>query len=479
MQVFTKGFDSFLNNPRFYFVSKPKNQLSGEETNEAKADRLNNIEEQMGGVCKVKQNCIVPENPAHVAFYTFCKLLDAPHLGNFRNELIKFTRTTGEWEHLFEIIELCLLSADTVPANNNPRKEKGQERERKDLMDRLGFTRKFIDPAARIENWGDLFLQSDTVTPVTHAPIELCRKYGTLGLLEKLITDCSQFKITENDFEEWQSYQQKVPVENDGSGVMQSLIAKQIATRETLHRQWVDAKNNDEKERIREQKNKRKFGRGYKPRYSNFAKNFIERHGAEYRQVCTRIDQYNWLDNKLHFVHLNKLHGLVIDILGRMAGFVAVWERDFQFFSGHFGASDPSKANDFSKKIPEKGEMKGEEFYKKLFLADNFREVRNHISHFNYLTTAASLYSLVDLINELRKLMHYDRKFKNAVSKSFIDMFDRHGMILKLKFNNKHVLKIESLTPKTLNHLGKNDITTNQVSMEYCELCRNLLEFRK
>lgn len=48
----------------------------------------------------------------------------------------------------------------------------------------------------------------------------------------------------------------------------------------------------------------------------------------EYVKICSAIDRYNWLDNKVHLEHINKLHNLTIDILGRMAGFNTLFERE-------------------------------------------------------------------------------------------------------------------------------------------------------
>ena len=99
------------------------------------------------------------------------------------------------------------------------------------------------------------------------------------------------------------------------------------------------------------------------------------------------------------------------------------------------------------------------------------------------MTQTANKYSLIDLINALRDLLHCDRKLKNAVSKAFIDLFDKQGMVLKLKFDNtKHHLQVESVTPKPLFHLGtkkkEDGLYTDQVSAEYCALCKCLLEMK-
>ncbi|MFV0502307.1 MAG: hypothetical protein ACK5MH_12055, partial [Bacteroidales bacterium] len=111
-------------------------------------------------------------------------------------------------------------------------------------------------------------------------------------------------------------------------------------------------------------------------------------------------------------------------------------------------------------------------------------KIRNYIAHFNYLTEKNINYSIIELINNLRELMDYDRKLKNAVAKSIIDIFDRNGMELRMDFDySEHKLKVKGIKPKKIYHLGtkkgKFEIATNQVSKEYCEMCKCLLEMKK
>ncbi|ADQ78341.1 hypothetical protein Palpr_0179 [Paludibacter propionicigenes WB4] len=501
LQVFIKGFDSFLRAKEFDFVQMPQPQLTATASNQQKADKLNQLEASITADCKLTPQYAKADDATHIAFYVFCKLLDAAHLSNLRNELIKFRESVNEFKfhHLLEIIEICLLSADVVPTDY------------RDLYsseaDCLARLRPFIEQGADITNWSDLFVQSDKHSPVIHANIELSVKYGTTKLLEQIINKDTQFKTTEANFTAWNTAQKS--------------IEQLIKQREDHHEQWVKAKNADDKEKQERKREK-----------SNFAQKFIEKHGDDYLDICDYINTYNWLDNKMHFVHLNRLHGLTIELLGRMAGFVALFDRDFQFFDEQQIADEfklhgfvnlhsiDKKLNEVpTKKIKEIYDIRNKiiqingnkinesvranliqfisskrNYYNNAFLHvsnDEIKEkqmydIRNHIAHFNYLTKDAADFSLIDLINELRELLHYDRKLKNAVSKAFIDLFDKHGMILKLKLNADHKLKVESLEPKKIYHLGSSakdkpeyQYCTNQVMMAYCNMCRSLLEMKK
>jgi len=494
LQVFVKGFDSFLRAKEFDFVQVPQPQLTATASNQQKADKLNQLEASITADCKLTPQYAKADNATHIAFYVFCKLLDAGHLSNLRNELIKFRESVNEFKfhHLLEIIEICLLSADVVPTDY------------RDLYsseaDCLARLRPFIEQGADITNWSDLFVQSDKHSPVIHANIELSVKYGTTKLLEQIINKDPQFKTTEANFTAWNTAQKS--------------IEQLIKQREDHHEQWVKAKNADDKEKQERKREK-----------SNFAQKFIEKHGDDYLDICDYINTYNWLDNKMHFVHLNRLHGLTIELLGRMAGFVALFDRDFQmldakrisdlyqlksFISFREITSELDKNNDITEinLIKDKEIIKRDgtpiteadrnslksciqskrEYYQKTYFKEHTNPFtdRNYIAHFNYLSTNTGNHSLIKLINKLRDLLHYDRKLKNAVSKAFIDLFDKHGMILKLKLNTDHQLEVESLEPKKIYHLGSSakdkpeyQYCTNQVMMAYCNMCRSLLEMKK
>jgi hypothetical protein len=448
LQVFIKGFDDFLLNEKFKFIATPCFQLSKENTKQQQADVLNQFEQRIIKECRFQSHTIKAEEAKHVAFFTFCKLLDATHLSNLRNELIKFKQSSKQFElcHVLEIIELSLLNADVVPADYRELYA--------NKVTCLNRVRPFIADGVDITKWSGLFIQTDNETPVIHANVELTVKYGTTKLLEQLIAKGASFKLSESDFNLW----------NSAKDTIKEVINKRLS----LHKQWEDAIRKD-----KEEKNKRVKTR------SNFAQQFINKERDSYFDLCDYIDAYNWYDSKLHFVNLIRLHHLTIDILGRMVGFVAIWERDFQYMTESISPMDSSKELDFTKGFPL---LKGIQldYYKRIFLSGNYRDIRNYIAHFNYLTD--SKFSMIDLINELRELLSYDRKLKNAVNKAFIDLFDKQGMVLKLKLNDAHRFEIESVEPKLLYHLGttpaRDPISTYQVKPQYCDMCKALLEIK-
>lgn len=505
LQVFIKGFDMFVakNKQILSFVSNPVCQLSADMTNRQQADKLNELENQIATICDIKPQNIDSTKSEHIAFYTFAKLLDANHLSALRNELIKYNASDNQknsFSYVSELLELCLYSCDQIPNNYLELYA--------DADACLNGIKPFIAEEVNIHHLGDLFVKDDKQTPEIHANIELSKKYGTASLLVKLMEDSPATKITEDDYTTWHKEKEQ--------------IETYVKEKEQLREQWLEAKKKDEKFKKTENQKKKEI-KGYKPTRSYFEENYIKNNKENYKKLTENIEQYNWLDNKLHFVHLNRIHLLTIDILGRLAGFIALYDRDFQMIDARNTSDlfqlkafvslrdlsddldDPNKPISKVRGIEyiEKRNKsviieadrtalinainKKREHYKKvLFCVPNPYGIRNDIAHFNYLSKNEKdenkKTSIIQLINNTRDLLSYDRKLKNAVTKSIIEIFDKHGMELHLEFENYHKLKVVSVEPKKLYHLGtkgEKGITTNQVHLEYAQLCKVLLEMKK
>lgn len=491
LQLFVKGFDTFLDNKRYAFVQIPQPQINLNDTAQQQAEKLNELQARIQPLCSISRNYLRPELDEQIAFYVYCRLLDANHLSMLRNEMIKFnvSSKSSVLLHQLEIIELCLLNVDVIPTDYRK-----MYPSRTACLDRL---KPYLADGTDYTQWGDLYVQTDKETPVVHAGIELSMKYGTANLLQQLIASQPEFRISDANFDKWNNLKKE--------------IAEKMKQHTDYHQQWVTAKEQDDEERRNRVYNK-----------SNFAAAFVKQKGVDYINNCIEINNYNWLDNKLHFNNLKSLQNLTIEILGRMAGFVVYFDRDFQYLG--YRHKDDYKINSLisfqdvlkslkNTPIHDISEIKDgdisrwdnneitekertaliqslenkREVYRNIIFSDKIKpyEIRNHIAHFNYLTQSAAKYSLIDLINRLRELLHYDRKLKNAVSQSIIKLFDKHGMILKLQFDvGKHELKVESIEPKKLYHLGtkagsKESLTTNQVQTAYCKLCKALLVMKK
>lgn len=414
-QVFIKGFDSHMRSADLKFIKNPRNQ--GLEQSEI---------EEMSFDIKVEPSFLKNKDD-YIAFWTFCKMLDARHLSELRNEMIKYDgHLTGEQE----IIGLALLGVDS--RENDWKQFFSSEREYEKIM--KGYVGEELYQR-------EPYRQSDGKTPILFRGVEQARKYGTETVIQRLFDASPEFKVSKCNITEWE--RQKETIEET------------IERRKELHNEW--------------EKNPKK------PQNNAFFK--------EYKECCDAIDAYNWHKNKTTLVYVNELHHLLIEILGRYVGYVAIADRDFQCMANqYFKHSGITERVEYWGDNRLKSIKKLDTFLKKEGLFVSEKNARNHIAHLNYLSLKSEC-TLLYLSERLREIFKYDRKLKNAVSKSLIDILDRHGMSVvfaNLK-ENKHRLVIKSLEPKKLRHLGEKKIDngyieTNQVSEEYCGIVKRLLE---
>ena len=156
----------------------------------------------------------------------------------------------------------------------------------------------------------------------------------------------------------------------------------------------------------------------------------------KYKKVIEKIQDYTQLKNKIEFNDLNLLQSLIFRILHRLAGYTSLWERDLQFkLKGEFpedkyideifnsdgnnnqkykhGGITDKYANFLIEK--EEGKRAGKNKVKKRSERERSFIIRNYIAHFNYIPDAEK--SILEILEELRELLKYDRKLKNAVMK--------------------------------------------------------------
>lgn len=448
LDVYVKGFDDFLNKFEEEKINSTEYQLDTSLSNNDRAKALLEKKQEITQYCKISSNLIKTNDSNHISFYIFTKLLDSSHISTLRNEFIKYRQASLEDSnrglrgkqnileitHLLEILDLSLLLVDV------------------DKNDSIEDVLPFIEEGKELINFGDLYVQLDRKTRVSHSGIEMISKYGSKRRMRDLMNIHPEFKIKVEDYQKWMEYKESYDGDSQRSNI-ETLIKK----REELHKSWV----NKEYRAIQ--------GRGKDAKLSNKA--------MEYQKIAREIDEYNWLDNKLTFVHLKNLHNLLIEILGRYARYTSIEDRDHEYFyiSNKINTGDRYK----------RWKPATKSFFLDFETNDEGKSIkyktRNRIAHFNYLTIKKLEKSIIDLLNDLRDLMSYDRKLKNAVSKSLIGIFAKNGMELKLEFDKtKHILRVKSLEPMQIYHLGTKRpplaVTTNRVSKEYCEICKALLE---
>ncbi|MDR1847168.1 MAG: type VI-A CRISPR-associated RNA-guided ribonuclease Cas13a [Bacteroidales bacterium] len=435
LEVYVYAFYKFINNlfdnndNRFYyeFVMNENKKIEAEK-------------ESIKSAINCKDLKINSNESTHICFYIFCKLLDSNHLSTLRNEITKFVMTAdnqdeerNNLQHIFEIIELCLLTADNIDIAAQSYDE--------------NFLKMFVK--GNISDYNGLYQQSDRSTLVSHSAIHSVKKYGTEQRLKDIV-DNSGIEITSQDYKSWQS--QKLDIENATND------------RDKLHKEWVAGEQGIFKTTQIDEK--------------------------KYEELCNYIENYNWLDNKLHFVHLKQLHNLMMEVWGRYVGFVKMFERDIM-------AIVPNKPKDLgetlstldglSYKDKDTDEIKAKKdenfdvIYKYLNTNKNgymeFIKTRNAISHFRFFNTETIEKSLLDYINDLRKMLSYDRKLKNAVTTAIIKIYDKHGFVLTLD-KKTHTFTNCNVTSKRIDHL-KGKVKINKYHSDFCTMCKTLLEMKK
>ena len=106
--------------------------------------------------------------------------------------------------------------------------------------------------------------------------------------------------------------------------------------------------------------------------------------------------------------------------------------------------------------------------------------IRNYIAHFNYIPDAEK--SILEILEELRELLKYDRKLKNAVMKSVKDIFKEYGFIVEFRIShesNSKKIKVLDVKSEKIKHLKNNGLVTTKNSEDLCELVKVMLEYKK
>ena len=188
----------------------------------------------------------------------------------------------------------------------------------------------------------------------------------------------------------------------------------------------------------------------------------------DYKKLQNEVRTFRDLAHQCCLTNHVELHGLMIEVLGRLVDFSGLFERDlyFQTLALFYHKGVAFDVFECSRKLAN-GQIY--EFYRKnkekidsdtwpARLCDKrLRKHRNDLAHFNMLSPNAAL-NLTTQINKARHLMAYDRKLKNAVSKSVIDLFYREGMTLDWQMIDNYDLDKATVDARKIKHLNNNQI---------------------
>ena len=239
--------------------------------------------------------------------------------------------------------------------------------------------------------------------------------------------------------------------EADNGGI--SPIAAAQKSLEELHAQW--------------EKKKRKFRSGDR---------------QAYREALDRVSSHRRRAAHVRLRNHARLHRLMMQVLARLADYAWLWERDLYFVTlaliaqetktpGEVFDADGLKCLKDGQIVPALRSMgKGAAISKRLesWFGKDFLDrqkgaviIRNQSMHFNALQQPdkalqqpdKDLLNLTDEVNGTRRLMAYDRKLKNAVSKSVIELLARENLKLDWKMTD-HRLGGATVASRKAVHLG-------------------------
>ncbi len=218
----------------------------------------------------------------------------------------------------------------------------------------------------------------------------------------------------------------------------------------------------------------------------------------EYKSVLSNVKEYNKYKAIVMLNDISNINKLNIEIISRLNGFWTDLERDVQFirkyaycieeFDNHDNGiwlNNYEDVRDYSKKNKKKFIQGKINNIEKQICGFEYKgvtkNIRNHIAHFEQYRNPK--YSLMELINHTFEEMKYDSKRRNAVTKSIIDLCERHGLLIDFKLDSGEY-SINFIKSKEINYLGKKTNYGNTPIKQplyderYLEMVKVLFEYK-
>ena len=473
-KIFLKGFFEFIKNDYNYllelkkvqdkkniFDSKMSEYIAGEKTLEDIGE-INEIIQKIE-ITKIDKILNQTETDKINCFYLLLKLLNYKEITELKGNLEKYQilSKTNIYEKELMLLNIVNLDNNKVKIENFKisAEEIGKFIEKiskKRKNQTFGELRNF----EKIENTGEYYnVYSDDKNIKNMRNLYNIKKYGMLDLLEK-ISEKANYCIKKEDLKEYDRLKKKLEdKKTDFYKIQKDLHYK------------------------------------YQKKYKNFSKKNNTEDYEKYKESIENIEKYVHLKNKIEFNELNLLQSLLLKILHRLVGFTSIWERDLRFrltgeFPDELDIIEIFSHDNKNNSVYKSGQIcpKYEQFLSthveyqnnnkmKNVKFDNNTPVRNYIAHFNYLPTPK--YSILKMIEKLRKLLDYDRKLKNAVMKSIKDILEEYGFKAEFIINSDKEIILNSVKSVEIIHLGKEDLKSHRNSEDLCKLVKAMLEYSK
>ncbi len=293
------------------------------------------------------------------------------------------------------------------------------------------------------------------------------RQILRFGHLPILMPVFEKHPISSADVREMRTLEEEAAGENG-----RSKIAVAQDKRKELHKKLVrESRPNscDPKYRGNRQKLKRDI-----EKYEEQRANYKE-------QLDTVVTRHRDLSAQVRLTNHLRLHRLMMRLWSRLLDYAGLWERDRYFVmralmeledkksqevwpatEGKSREDQERRRNDFIENAEVSFHKKAEDsqsnpvrYQFEHFFSCGSKGIRNRLAHFELCRKDERTVNLTACVNEVRELMSYDRKLKNAVSKSIIDIMDEEGFTLTWCMNERHQLSCPKIRSKTLRHFKK------------------------
>lgn len=282
-----------------------------------------------------------------------------------------------------------------------------------------------------------------------HIPRRGLREMLRFGNLNYLMPVFQEYKIAERDITGYLESERK-----EGGT---SPVANAQSLRQDLHAKWVKERG----------------------RYSNADK-------TAYCKALATVIRHRLLAAHVTLTNHVRLHRLMMQVLGRLVDYAGLWERDLYFVTLALIHLDGKTPGDVFKSVGDAGYPIAtgqivralrninntpvaatvstglKRLFGNIYLDGRIGKVRirNDLAHFNILRDRERGLNLTDMINDARKLVSHDRKLKNAVSKSIIELLHREGLELSWKIAGHDLTGAELKTRQAI-HIGEMNIKEN------------------
>jgi hypothetical protein len=474
-KIFLKGFFEFIKNNYNYLLELKKIQdkknifdsemseyIAGEKT----LEDIGEINEIIQDIKITEIDKILNQTDKINCFYLLLKLLNYKEITELKGNLEKYQilSKTNVYEKELMLLNIVNLDNNKVKIENFKilAEEIGKFIEKINIEE-INKNKKIktfeeLRNFEKGENTGEYYnIYSDDKNIKNIRNLYNIKKYGMLDLLEK-ISEKTNYCIKKKDLEEYSELRKQLEDEKTNFYKIQ----------EYLHSKY-------------QQKPKKILLKNNKNDYE------------KYKKSIENIEKYVHLKNKIEFNELNLLQSLLLKILHRLVGFTSIWERDLRFrLIGEFPDElDVEDIFDHRKRYKGTGkgickkydrfinthtEYKNNNKMENVKFADN-NPVRNYIAHFNYLPNPK--YSILKMMEKLRKLLDYDRKLKNAVMKSIKDILEEYGFKAEFIINSDKEIILNLVKSVEIIHLGKEDLKSRRNSEDLCKLVKAMLEYSK